>query len=189
MFNNGLASPRLLGVFFASALCGALLIFALPNYASQNSEQSPEQDQSPEQKVSTQAMTQERMASIIGELVGKYEGTPNQITFEINGAPLMLISNTQANRMRLLAPIISADDMTQEHLVASLISNYHLALDARYAVGNGILYSAYIHPLKELTRAQLESAIRQVVTLRATFGTGYTSGELTFSAQAQGESI
>ncbi len=130
-------------------------------------------------------MTQAEMAIIIGDIAGEYQGSPSNIQFEIDGAPIMLVSDTRANRMRLLAPIMAADDMTQEHVAATLVSNFHLALDARYAVGNGILYSAFIHPLKELTRAQLESAVRQVATLRSTFGTSYTSGELSFGGQRE----
>ena len=146
-------------------------------------QEGSEQDSNKPAEIEAQGMTQAEMATIIGDIAGEYEGSPSNIQFEINGAPMMLVSDTRANRMRLLAPIIAAEDMSQEHLVATMISNFHLALDARYAVGNGVLYSAFIHPLKELTREQLESAVRQVSNLRSTFGSSYSSGEMTFGAQ------
>jgi len=91
--------------------------------------------------------------------------------------------------MRIVAPVIEATQLTEEQILSSMISNYHLALDARYAIGDGILYSVYIHPLAELTETQLVSAVRQVATLRNTFGNGYTSGELTFGVEAQEERL
>jgi hypothetical protein len=106
------------------------------------------------------------------------------ITFTYDGAQLIAMVAEEANRMRLVSPVISATDLNEAQLAATLVSNYHLALDARYAVGDGVLYSAYIHPLKELTVQQLISAIRQVATLRNTFGTSYTSGELSFGIQS-----
>lgn len=106
------------------------------------------------------------------------------ITFTYDGAQLIAMVAEEANRMRLVSPVISATDLNEAQLAATLVSNYHLALDARYAVGDGVLYSAYIHPLKELTMQQLISAIRQVATLRNTFGTSYTSGELSFGIQS-----
>jgi hypothetical protein len=59
-------------------------------------------------------------------------------------------------------------------------SNFHKALDARYAESNDILYSAFIHPLSALSETELIKALDQVATLALTFGTSYTSGELTY---------
>ena len=165
------------------AVIGAISV--QPAFAQNSSEQDSKK--SSDSQTQTSGMSQAEIASIIGDIAGSYEGSPSNIQFEIDGAPLMLLSDVRANRMRLLAPIIAADDMNQEHIVATMISNFHLALDARYAVGNGVLYSAYIHPLKELTREQLESAVRQVTMLRATFGTSYTSGEMSFGAQREAD--
>lgn len=129
------------------------------------------------------AMTQDKMAIIIAELAGEYEGTLNSIQFVYNDVVMVLISDNEMNRMRIIAPITEVDNLTDSHLKAAMVSNYHLALDARYAIGNGVLYAAYIHPLKELTKEQLESAVRQVSSLRLSFGTTYSSGELTYGVR------
>jgi len=97
-------------------------------------------------------MTQSQMAEIVTELVGEYEGAPNNLQFVYNDVQIALISDKDNNRMRLLAPIVSVNDLTDELLQASMVSNFHLALDARYAIGNGILYATYVHPLRELTK-------------------------------------
>jgi len=128
-------------------------------------------------------MTQSQMAGIVGELAGEYEGTPNNIQFVYNEVVMALISNEEMNRMRIIAPITEVDNLSDDHIKAAMVSNFHLALDARYAIGNGVMYATYIHPLKELTKSQLESAIRQVSTLRLTFGTSYTSGELRYGGR------
>jgi len=128
-------------------------------------------------------MTQSQMAAIVAEMAGEYQGTPNNLQFSYNGAPMSLISDEDNNRMRLLTPIVSVDSINDELLQASMVSNFHLALDARYAIGNGVLYATYIHPLKELTKGQLESAMRQVSSLRSTFGSTFTSGELLYGGR------
>lgn len=131
-------------------------------------------------------MTLEKLTAIINEVGNNVEvQNGGSITFTFNEAQLIAVVAEQANRMRLIAPIVAAGDLTADQMAATLVSNYHLALDARYAVGEGVLYSAYIHPLKELTSNQLVSAIRQVATLRNTFGTSYTSGEMSFGVQTE----
>ncbi len=128
-----------------------------------------------------------KMTAIIKDLGESVEIAQNgsTIAFTYDNAQLIAVVSETANRMRLISPVMSASDMTESQMAASLVSNYHLALDARYAVGDGILYTVYIHPLKELTAEQLRSAIRQVATLRNTFGTSYSSGEMTFGVETK----
>ena len=64
-------------------------------------------------------------------------------------------------------------------------ANFHSALDARYAISDGILWAAFIHPLQELTKDQVISAISQVYSTVQTFGTYYSSGELSFPTQGE----
>ncbi len=33
-----------------------------------------------------------------------------------------------------------------------MIANFHTALDARYAISDGVIYAAFIHPLSSLAR-------------------------------------
>lgn len=128
-------------------------------------------------------MTQARMAEIVAKVAGEYQGSYNNIQFVFNEVPMALISDAASNRMRIIAPVAEVSNLTDAHIKAAMVSNFHLALDARYAIGNGMMFAAYIHPMKELTDQQLESAISQVSTLRLTFGTKYTSGELTFGGR------
>ena len=61
-----------------------------------------------------------------------------------------------------------------------LQANFDTALDARYAIAQGRLWSVYIHPLTELQPQQLISGLVQTVTLAQTYGGAYASGSLSF---------
>jgi len=116
-------------------------------------------------------MTQATMVEIVKELVGETEGSAGNLSFTYEGIAITMVSDVAADRMRLVAAVIGAEQLEQEQLIATLVSNYHLALDARYAIGGNVLYSTYIHPLSPLSKEQLLSGIRQVASLsKTTFG-------------------
>ena len=156
---------------------GVALLLCSNAYAQSDNRRAQPERSTPE------AMTQSKMIDIIKQLVEKTQGPDNHLSFVYNDITITMISDPAANRMRLVSAVIEARDMSDQQVIASLISNYHLALDARYGIGNGVLFSTYIHPLAELTKTQLLSAVRQVATLSKTFGTSYTSGELNFAVQ------
>ena len=105
--------------------------------------------------------------------------------------PIMVVlTDSRANRMRLMMPIRTLDPSKQEDLRLALIaltSNYDRALDARYALQQGVLWSVFIHPLESLTEDDLENAIDQVRTLRKNTGTTFTSSDLLFGSAAPEE--
>lgn len=96
---------------------------------------------------------------------------------------LLVVTDQRANRMRIMMPIRPFDPDREEDLQLAIIAlhaNYDRALDARYAVHDGMLWSAFIHPLSSLTEDDLANALRQVRGLRDNTGTTYSSGELFF---------
>lgn len=66
------------------------------------------------------------------------------------------------NRMRAMTPVAQADSLSPDDLRTLLEANFDRALDARYALYKGALWSVYIHPLRELGESQFEDAPRQV---------------------------
>ena len=82
--------------------------------------------------------------------------------------------------MRFIAPIAQADKLSEEHITRSMEANFHTALDARYAISDGVLWSCFIHPLKELAEDQALDALKQVYSCAKTFGTTYSGGSLSF---------
>ena len=128
-------------------------------------------------------MTQSQMESIVKAISTNVEGGEGVMTFTFDKVQMHLISDVTHNRMRIIAAVARYETLTDAHKHAMLVSNFHRSLDVRYAVSDGIVYSAYIHPLKELTEEQIKSAVRQVSSLAASFGQSYTSGELDFGSR------
>jgi hypothetical protein len=121
-------------------------------------------------------MTQERLHAIIAEAAQEVRAQGNVIAFRLGEIQLLGISDVAADRMRIIAPVKPLEEATPEELLAALHANFHTVLDARYAVSNGIVFAAYLHPLSPLTREQILSAMRQVAAARESFGGSYSGG-------------
>jgi len=122
------------------------------------------------------------MLSVIHELGEQTEDNGNAIQFVYQGVGIMLVYDTHADRMRLIAPIVETDTLPDGVLMKAMQANFHSALDARYAISQGAAWAAFIHPLSDLSEQLFRSAIHQVAVARATFGEEYTSGYLTFNS-------
>ena len=92
----------------------------------------------------------------------------------------MCITDEFHNRMRIISPINETKNLSDDEMTKCMEANFHTALDVKYAVSDDILWTAYIHPLKELTKDQVISAISQLYSCVKTFGTTYSSGALSF---------
>jgi len=129
------------------------------------------------------SMTQDEMENIIINNVELIDHNKGYVVFKYKKVKMALISDVKHDRMRIIAPITEYSEVTAEQKDLLMESNFHSALDARYAVSNGLLYSAYIHPMSPLSQKELEDAINQVSTLALTFGSTYSSGVLSFSGE------
>lgn len=127
-----------------------------------------------------ESMTQERLHAIIHDFAEVIREEGSVVEFTHGETLLICISDSSHDRMRIIAPITETRNLQSDQLMICLQANFHTVLDARYAIANGMLYAAYIHPLSPLEPEQVESAIRQVASAHRTFGTTYTSGELLF---------
>ncbi len=77
------------------------------------------------------------------------------------------------NRMRTMTPVAQADFLSPDDLRTLLEVNFDRALDARYALYKGALWSVYIHPLRELGESQFEDALRQLSSQLSTLADHY----------------
>ena len=125
-------------------------------------------------------MNNQRLGKIIKRLDAKATGQPGYWQLSIDGVKLLVVTDERANRMRIISPIASAQDLGTKRLYRLMQANYDSALDARYAVARKLLWSAFIHPLKSLSDKEFISGIGQVVNLSQTYGRNYTSGALIF---------
>ena len=148
--------------FFFVLICGFLLIAC-------------------ESKSATHAkMTGEKLATLIQKFDedAKIEG--NSVQFELNDRDIYLVYDAAADRMRIISPIAPAAMADEDILQRMMQANYDAVLDSRYALGNNIIWSVFIHPLSSLTKEDFLSGIAQTVTAVETFGTSYTSGAMVF---------
>ena len=129
-------------------------------------------------------MTLDTMDRVIRAMGANVERKGSAWGFEYLETPVVVITDPVANRMRVVAEVIDASKVTGEQWAAIMVANFHTALDARYAVSNGVVYSLFLHPLGSLTEGDLRSAVSQVVVLSKTFGTTYNSTGISFGRGA-----
>jgi len=145
-------------------------------------------DQSAETPVLEPAMNNQRLAGIIQGLADEVAGRPGYWRFKLHEYPTTVITDERADRMRIIVPVAEVKNIDPEHLVRLMQANFDSALDARYSIAKGVLWSAFIHPLSELSEHQFIDGLAQTVNLAATYGTTYSSGALIFGGgDSQGE--
>ena len=124
-------------------------------------------------------MNNQKLQEVLASL-SDIEGAKGNWKFAIDGIMFFCLTDEFHNRMRIIAPITKVENLEQEHIQKCMEANFHTALDIRYAFSDGVVWAAFIHPLKELTEAQIQSAVNQVYSGVKTFGTYYSSGSLSF---------
>ena len=53
------------------------------------------------------------------------------VEFTFDGGPMVCVSDQAADRMRIISPIKSTQDLRAEEVEATLVANFHSALDGR----------------------------------------------------------
>jgi hypothetical protein len=130
-------------------------------------------------------MNNQKLNAIIYTLSDQIEGTPGNWQFAIDSTLFICLTDELHNRMRIISPIAEIKDLTQVQIMDCMEANFHTALDVRYSISDGVMWSAYIHPLKELTKDQVISGLSQVYSCVKTFGSTYSSGALNFPTSEQ----
>ncbi|MEO0390788.1 MAG: hypothetical protein AAF218_07585 [Pseudomonadota bacterium] len=126
------------------------------------------------------AMTLDRLTGIVQAIDpdARVQGRVMELT--IDDVPLIVVTDPDADRMRAMVPIRSAEGLEPDELLRLMQANFDSALDARYAVARGRLWGVFIHPLGALEREQLISALVQTVNVARTYGQTYSGGAQIF---------
>ncbi|MFY0631795.1 MAG: hypothetical protein JXR05_15625 [Flavobacteriaceae bacterium] len=132
-------------------------------------------------------MNIEKMGAVLEKVADSIQGENGRWQFKIKETFLICITDVKHNRMRIISPITEAKRLDEKLKSAALVANFHTALDVKYAVANDVLWSVFIHPLKELTEAQVKDAIGQVYSANITFGTTFSSTSLVFPGSKKTE--
>lgn len=125
-------------------------------------------------------MTYERLGKILFALDPETQPLGPGFQMTVAGFTVLVITDVNTDRMRAMVAIRSASDLTQEDLQRMMQANFDSTLDARYAIANGTLWAAFIHPLSPLEKDQLISGLAQTVNIAQTYGTLYSGGVALF---------
>ncbi|MEM7319564.1 MAG: hypothetical protein AAF408_11145 [Pseudomonadota bacterium] len=131
-------------------------------------------------------MTYERLGRIIFALDDNAQPQGPGFQLTIEDVPIFVVTDLASDRMRALVPIRSATDLTSDELRRLMQANFDTALDARYAIANGVLWAAYIHPLSPLKKDQFISGLGETVNIALTYGTLYSGGVMQFDGGDSG---
>jgi len=125
-------------------------------------------------------MTLERLIEIVVAIDPEAQVAQTAVQFTVQDIPVVVVTDPQADRMRAMVPIRSADGISDAEMRRMMQANFDSALDARYAVAQGRLWSVFIHPLGPLDKDEFLAGVGQVVNLATTYGSTYNSGLLSF---------
>jgi len=132
-------------------------------------------------------MNNETMGKIIEKEAAEVEGQLGSWQLIYGQRLLYVITDENANRMRIFTPVIEEEKLEEGQLKKMLEANFHSALDAKYCLYEKLVITVYTHPLKELQSDQFIDAMRQVVTLADTFGDSYSSTSVIFNPGSEEE--
>lgn len=127
------------------------------------------------------AMNNQRLDKLIRKIADKVQLLRNGIWhITIDAHQILIFTDENNNRMRIMMPVRDSKTITPSIMRRLMQANFDATLDARYAIANKKLWSAFIHPLSTLTQEEFISGITQVINLHDSYGKTYTSGILTF---------
>ena len=129
---------------------------------------------------SSQNMNNDKLGEIFTTVSDSIQGSNGRWQFSINDIVFLCITDENANRMRIISPIVEVNKLDEEQKSLALVANFHTALDVKYAISDDIMWSAFIHPLKELSESQVKDAVSQVYYANENFGTTFSSTTLVF---------
>lgn len=123
-------------------------------------------------------------ATSIGELLTataqEVAGSTGEWTALYRGERILVFAVETQGRMRIMAPVASVGDLARAELLVLLEANYGRALDAKFAVADGVVWTLFNRPMDGLGRDDFLDGLDQVVTLKKNYGTSYRSTDLTF---------
>ena len=166
-------------IFFATLLVVSLSLLA---FAQTDKDESDDP-----YAYAVQPMTAIRMSELILRVDENAINDGSTWYFNIIGLDAVLVFDIEADRMRVLIPIENTGDLSKDELLRLMQANFDSALDARYAIAQGQLWGAYIHPLSTLTDEEFLLGIGQTANVVASFGSSYSSGMFVFGGGDSGE--
>jgi hypothetical protein len=160
----------------------AFIMFAVSCGGSDISSITSEEELNDEIEAGVVLMNNERMHDLLQRIDPELQGQLGSWVISHDTIKAQVITDERADRMRVIVPIIKLEDIEEGELLRLMQANFDSSLDARYSVANGVVWSAFIHPLSELSDEEFISGLAQAITAANTFGSTYSSGALIFGS-------
>ncbi|MGF1508634.1 MAG: hypothetical protein ACFB9M_03930 [Myxococcota bacterium] len=145
----------------------------------------------PEIQTTIPGMDDEQLDALLRRVDPNFRRQGAVRELDLEERAVVVISDARANRMRIMTAITPSEELPADKLRRLLQANFDSALDARYAVAQGMVWSVFVHPLGSLSAEDALSGLAQVVVAAESYGTSFTSGALVFgggdSAEIQQE--
>jgi len=132
-------------------------------------------------------MHNHRLKEVLDGICEDVAGEIGRWNIKYRGYQLMVITDPSNNRMRIICPILEEKKVKSKQLNEAMGPNFDRALDVKYALYEGYMWSVFAHPFKELTGDLVYNAVDQVYWAARTFGTTYTSSSLVFGGGSEPE--
>jgi len=138
----------------------------------------PTPENAPEQKkpLAKALAAQQKLDGLIKMMDSEAVRNGNSWQFTLSERQIFVITDTAADRMRVMSPIANAAGLSGNLLERMLQANYDAALDARYAIAQNVVWSVFVHPLISLEEKDFLSGTAQTVVAAQTYGTTFSSG-------------
>ena len=160
----------------ASLVLATSASLALPAFAQEGDDELV----APPDQIESEVMTGQTLEDIVLRIDENAVVQGSVIQFSFADTLIAVVYDENAQRMRAMVPIISADLLSEDLMERMLQANFDSVLDARYAISNGQVWAVFIHPLDTLTEVDFTSGIVQCVIAAQTFGKEFTSGTMVF---------
>jgi hypothetical protein len=128
------------------------------------------------------AMTAARLGQLIVNVDENAELNGTSWFFEVAGLETIVVYDVAADRMRIVIRIGAIDELDKEELIRMMQANFDSALDARYAIAQGMLWGTFIHPLSTLTDEEFLAGLGQTANVVMSYGSTYSSGLFIFGS-------
>ena len=173
---------RYMGRYHARRSCRSIVfILATLAFTVGGAQESEEPDPGEDVIVDNRPMTAERLGRLITNVDDGAVLDVNRWYFNVAGLDTVVIYDVPADRMRIMIPVGEAGELEADELLRLMQANFDSALDARYAIAQGMLWGTYIHPLSTLTDDEFLVGLGQTANVVLSFGTSYSSGMFMFN--------
>lgn len=167
-------------MYILRSILAAATVLVLGLTACGNATAQDESGSSPPPALNDNPMTAERLGQLIRGIDEEAKSSGPVWAFSVADLEVAVIYDVSADRMRIIIPIGPIEDVPKEELVRILQANFDSALDARYAIADGKLWGAFIHPLSELSDEEFLVGLGETANVVLTYGTTYSSGLFIF---------